>query len=814
MPNIKRYLQITIFPLVILSGILLGSAMESSSMIAVAIIGALLGFLTVDLLKWFQLQGMIANLVSIGILVLAMWDFFDLDGTGKLIAVANLLVYLQTVLMFQDKTPRLNWQILVLSLLQVVVSAIFTLNLEGGILMMIYFLIGGVAMLLQSIYAHQEKIGALNENSARLATERFAQAPATPPLAPAGPITFFDFESRRQFKTTSFLIPAALWAGITLAFALTLFYLSPRHAPPWYGPLTSQVSTAGVTKSVNLDERGIIEQSDQLMFRVRFKDRNDKEVAISNDPYFRGLALSELVIRNGKTDWQAPQDRVTTEHYQSVPWPSRRLPSGRAIIQQYTIEESIDPLVYGVFPFYRAQLTPNNLQFCHEISGLTRCRLREKISLAPFKYQAITLLDDANRLSRFWPYISNTQTFAQRPMAEDQPQIQWLTKMDPARYPTLVQLSDQLAAKNRERDGSALDLMRSMEDYFQNPDLFRYTMDFRDVKRDERVDPVEDFIRNHRCGHCELFASALTLMLRHQGIPARLVVGFQGGAYNNLTGTYVVRADHAHAWVEAYLPPEECTPTMFERGQAGPGGAWALLEPTPVANFNRNDSGVAIDIARGVWDDYVLGIDEESENSAGMSSSAMGWLQFIDFEALNGRLRDLKSTTKQPWFKIALPVVLLFCLVLILLKLSPQVEDQDAEPVGLMRRLVAGAVSIFSPEWSRRMILGGRHRVDFYQSMISLLKKKGLERQPQQTHREFAGAVVAAYENHPQRKQIAAATEKITESFNAVRFGKIELNPAEIEALQDSLQRLARALQQPQPANSSPQQDRSHDHRQ
>ena len=46
----------------------------------------------------------------------------------------------------------------------------------------------------------------------------------------------------------------------------------------------------------------------------------------------------------------------------------------------------------------------------------------------------------------------------------------------------------------------------------------------------------------------------MVLMLRSQGVPARLVTGFLGGEYNPFEGYYIVRDSNAHAWVEAYLP--------------------------------------------------------------------------------------------------------------------------------------------------------------------------------------------------------------------------------------------------------------------
>ncbi len=73
----------------------------------------------------------------------------------------------------------------------------------------------------------------------------------------------------------------------------------------------------------------------------------------------------------------------------------------------------------------------------------------------------------------------------------------------------------------------------------------------------EGVDPIEDFVVRNQRGHCEYFASALALMLRSQNIPARIVLGFRGGEWNSVGSFYDVRQLHAHAWVEAYLEPEQ-----------------------------------------------------------------------------------------------------------------------------------------------------------------------------------------------------------------------------------------------------------------
>jgi hypothetical protein len=87
------------------------------------------------------------------------------------------------------------------------------------------------------------------------------------------------------------------------------------------------------------------------------------------------------------------------------------------------------------------------------------------------------------------------------------------------------------------------------------------------VRNPDVRDPVENFLFHEQAGHCELFATAFTLLLRAAGIPARLATGYCGGEYNVLHDTLVFFRDDAHAWVEVY---------------AGDQG-WIIVDPTPSA---------------------------------------------------------------------------------------------------------------------------------------------------------------------------------------------------------------------------------------
>ncbi len=79
-------------------------------------------------------------------------------------------------------------------------------------------------------------------------------------------------------------------------------------------------------------------------------------------------------------------------------------------------------------------------------------------------------------------------------------------------------------------------------------------------------DPLDHFLFVTKRGHCELFASALAVMLREVGVPSRVVTGYVGGDWNTFGHFYAVRDRDAHAWVEAWT-----------------GSAWTTLDATPTA---------------------------------------------------------------------------------------------------------------------------------------------------------------------------------------------------------------------------------------
>lgn len=84
----------------------------------------------------------------------------------------------------------------------------------------------------------------------------------------------------------------------------------------------------------------------------------------------------------------------------------------------------------------------------------------------------------------------------------------------------------------------------------------------------DSADAVSAFLRLRR-GFCQQFAAAFAALARANGLPARVVVGFTPGAFDETTGEYTVRGRDAHAWVEVWF--------------AGLG--WRTFEPTPAGDL-------------------------------------------------------------------------------------------------------------------------------------------------------------------------------------------------------------------------------------
>ncbi len=210
-------------------------------------------------------------------------------------------------------------------------------------------------------------------------------------------------------------------------------------------------------------------------------------------------------------------------------------------------------------------------------------------------------------------------------------------------------------------EGSAAERAARLETFLVEE--YEYTLD---LLGRSGSNPIESFLFDEKRGHCEYFASSMVLLLRSQGIPARLVTGFLGGERNALEGYYLVRHSNAHAWVEAFLGDQrwrvfEPTPPSGRPTMGSMSGWSALLQAYDslvfrwdryILSFGASDQAgffVALREAWGGMKDFLFGGFDSTLGEEDLAPAGSGGREDP------GKTQDDLGTTKT-WFW--LPVVL------------------------------------------------------------------------------------------------------------------------------------------------------------
>ncbi|MGH3519429.1 MAG: transglutaminase TgpA family protein [Haloechinothrix sp.] len=164
------------------------------------------------------------------------------------------------------------------------------------------------------------------------------------------------------------------------------------------------------------------------------------------------------------------------------------------------------------------------------------------------------------------PAYTVTTTFAEP--GEDELRA---ARVDAAEVPPVYTTIDQIDPRvvdltNRITEGeqTAFDKATAIWRFFTADN--RFTYDTTTAARSDN-DALADFLLNGRRGFCEQFASSMAVMLRTQGLPARVAIGFTSGVLTK--GYRSITARNAHAWVEVYFGAEH---------------GWVVFDPTPLDN--------------------------------------------------------------------------------------------------------------------------------------------------------------------------------------------------------------------------------------
>ncbi|MBI3071016.1 MAG: DUF3488 domain-containing protein [Deltaproteobacteria bacterium] len=285
---------------------------------------------------------------------------------------------------------------------------------------------------------------------------------------------------------------------------------------------------------------------------------------------------------------------------------------------------------------------------------------------------------------------------------------------------------------------------------------FRYTTE---MKRETQLDPVEEFLFVRKEGHCEYFASAMTLLLRAAGIPARTVNGFLGGEWNDFGKYYTIRQQDAHSWVEVFFNVPRA-PGPDVRGAET--HSWITFDPTPPSRGAPRIIGWTgrieewIDSLRLRWYKWVVEFD---------LSKQVGFFRDVGnfFRGLfsgSTRTKDGRIVPASPTPRI---VVVSLLLAAVIIWFVFRGRRGVPHPV---RKQVDGP-----------RVVEKRRVTKVYNDMVARLERHGVKKRNCHTAREFLGFV------HLHATVLWPKVRDVSTVYEELRFGERPAAPGEIERM-------------------------------
>ena len=390
-------------------------------------------------------------------------------------------------------------------------------------------------------------------------------------------------KARRSFSTSGRLVMYAA----PLAIAMWIFF--PRIATPfWAVPMDTGTGTSGISDTMSPGDIGLLSLSDAVAFRVDFKG----DVPEPRDLYWRGLVLT---LFNGRT-WSGNDPFDGARVHENVVY------GGRPVEYQITMEPTRQPWVFALdMPLSSSVTLPRT--FMGPQQQLARARpIDQRIS-----YEATSYLDYRTdvHLTQF------ARSFYERIPDGSNPRTQ------------------ELAIRMRNAAGSDPAFIEAVLMRFHEQEYY-YTLEPPPLGSNS----VDRFLFDTRQGFCEHYASAFAVMMRAAGVPARVVLGYQGGELNPMGGHLIVRQSDAHAWNEVWLegvgwrrvdPTSAVAPERIEIGRGGSmfdgvGAAWGFDMPSALLHKVT----LYWDAMNASWNEWVLGYGPENQNKF------MEWLGMDD----------------------------------------------------------------------------------------------------------------------------------------------------------------------------------------
>ncbi len=697
-----------------------------------------------------------------------------------------------------------------LSLLQVIVSALFSQGVFFGILLVFYMVLASLALTLlmlnregeaprskwQGFFSSSTKAdGKISDRPGAAASSNVSPQGAKNPLVSRWPLIDHPPEfdgasagSSRQGVVGELFRRLAGMSARTLGLTMLLFIIVPRFGQlGWSGGFAQPKATVGFNDQVTLGEMGQIIESPSEVMRIRFfKGKTDTPYPTSGEIYLYGGLLMDY--RNGrwKTGVTAVYSQIGDETLRKKPGKNGATLPRTYVRQQCDLEGLDHSELFFLAPAVAVEENP----YITVDEKLCRLLRDKALSKQKFSYNLGTtafLKGIQSPLTPCRPPVKDNGSTEEK-FATGYPR----EKSGEPALKKLKALADAWIAESNLPPENVMGRARYLEHKFAYSGDFKYSLDGQN--RDPSVDPIEDFLTKHRAGHCEYFATALTLMLRHVGIPARMVVGFKCDEWHEAEQCYQVRQLHAHTWVQAYLnykqlPKESLHGEDYWYWEKY--GGWLRLDPTPGRN-EESKNGFFAPIAKGLrwldftWSYYVVELNYERQRKAIFAPIAETFTKAVEmlrdphtwrnlFERIDDALHSSGLVGGIAWVLLTVTIAAVIALLcfsgLFFWLLGRMLWRRYANRHGCRRR-------------------GPRIEVEFYRRLEHLLKKNGLSRPLGQTPREFAlvaGEWLAAITGQPRLLPLPA---NVVEAYYHVRFGRLSLDVGRSQEVEQILKEM------------------------
>jgi len=503
----------------------------------------------------------------------------------------------------------------------------------------------------------------------------------------------------------------------------------------------------GFSQTVSLGQIGRIQGNPSRVMHVKITDPKTGDPIRAPEVLLRGIVLDTYRPVKGRWVWRSsdagkewarlPRDAKNLRVLYKDSFPEFYHEAYKRIRCDVTLEPLRTHYLFTPFAVESLELPENRRLWgnvVHHHLWQEADSPRDRRRPAPLRYSVVARLFEAKPPAEAAGGRPDAEAQTPQPGADAAVLARYLV-VHPDISPRIKEeVASILAAKKSRND---YDKAVAIRDYVSDSSAFAYTLNQEPTPG---VEPVEDFLFALRRGHCEYFASAMVIMLRCAGVPARLVNGFKVSEWNPIGGYYIVRQAHAHSWVEAYLRP----------------GGWRTFDPsvmrdaaTPKPMFARRWYRNFYDAIETLWVRNVLNYDAErqkelfavvSEWAARLTRPLRGDFAVNAGRSLNRALRFLVGVSAwmaTRWLSAPLALVLAALIVAAAIKL------------------------IRAPRRVRR-----RRDPSFraYDRMLRILKRRGFRRKPAQTPWEFRDALLDEGWPSPE------AVTRITHSFCLARY--------------------------------------------